>query len=156
MRKLELTAERLLSRCKKDGDCLIWMGTTRGRRYGAVKHNGKMVGVHRTMYELRKGSIPSGNVVMHTCDKSLCINPDHLRVGTQADNVKDMWGKNRQNILHEDKHGMSKLTVAQVNDVRRRFKFYDRKNGARALAKQYGVTHQAISAIVRGKSRVNG
>lgn len=152
MRRLEITKERLLANTRQEGDCLVWTGSTRAHRYGVIKHCGKTIAAHRASYELHVRAIPDGQVVMHTCDTPLCINPSHLVLGTQADNVRDMWRKGRQRILARENHPNAKLTRDQVSEIRRRFKPYDRRNSARAMAKEFGVTHQCVTAITRGEA----
>lgn len=71
--------------------CWNWQGCRKERGYG---HTGRGY-AHRRSYELFKGPIPKGRSVLHRCDNPPCINPDHLRVGTQADNIADMVGKGR-------------------------------------------------------------
>lgn len=84
---------------RKDEDgCWRWTGgTTHG--YGVI-HSGGPTGrrrkTHRLSYEIHKGPIPPGAVVMHSCDNKVCCNPAHLSVGTIADNVTDMVKKGRQ------------------------------------------------------------
>lgn len=63
--------------------------------YISYQFNGKMVPLHRYMYEECFGKVPDGFVVMHKCDVRDCVNPEHLMVGTQADNIRDMIMKGR-------------------------------------------------------------
>jgi hypothetical protein len=58
---------------------------------------------HRAAYEIFSEPIPDGMILMHTCDVSRCVNPDHLRVGTRADNMADMYSKGRH--AHGERHG---------------------------------------------------
>jgi len=73
--------------------------TTLGRNavtgYARVRFAGEVKGAHRVMYEAVYGEIPEGSVVMHTCDNPKCVNPDHLTVGTQIENVQDRDAKGR-------------------------------------------------------------
>jgi hypothetical protein len=69
--------------------CWNWDGHTYKNGYGCIKAFGKTVSVHRLSYELHKGPIPTGLEVMHSCDNKLCINPDHLSLGSHAQNMKD-------------------------------------------------------------------
>jgi hypothetical protein len=150
---IENIRKRLLSGSGPDGDCVVWTGAMLGKHhYGGLKVAGVMCYAHRLSYEINKGEIPSGMVVMHKCDRPQCINPDHLELGTQADNVADMHAKRRNKPTIGELNGMSKLTGEQVAAIRARYVSYCRKNGARPMAREYGVTHQTISSITRGDS----
>lgn len=87
---------RLIDELETDGsDCWLWGGQVNPSGYGAISVEGKPKGVHRVSYALFKGPIELGKLVMHSCDKPLCWNPDHLSVGTHADNTADMVRKGR-------------------------------------------------------------
>lgn len=75
--------------------CVEWSGYTRGDGYGSLRVNKKQVQAHRVAYELRHGPIASGLLVCHKCDNRRCINPEHLFLGTNQDNVNDMMAKGR-------------------------------------------------------------
>lgn len=80
---------------KTDGDgCWLWTGSRR-HRYGEFWVNGKREYPHRVSFELANGPIPAGLVVCHKCDVPLCVRPDHLFIGTLADNFADMRAKGR-------------------------------------------------------------
>lgn len=78
---------------KSDG-CWIWKGSS-SSGYGRFNIRGRSELAHRISYVIHKGTIPDGMVVMHTCDNGMCVNPDHLVIGTQADNLADMRRKGR-------------------------------------------------------------
>lgn len=84
-----------------NGDCWLWTGAlfrptrTSTGGYGHLSIGRKDLLAHRVAYELMKGDIPDGLVVMHRCDVRACCNPDHLSVGTKADNTADMMAKGR-------------------------------------------------------------
>lgn len=149
MRKLALTKERLLSMASHQGDCLIWQASLRAGRYGGIKHNGKTLGAHRVSYELHHGPIPAGAVVMHRCDNPLCVRPEHLRLGTQAENVKDMFAKGRANKARGEASGRAKLTADQVQEIRVRYEPRKYGKGAHALAREFGVSKPVIFAIIK-------
>ncbi|EIM13852.1 HNH endonuclease signature motif containing protein [Pseudomonas chlororaphis] len=149
----ETLRTRLKAKSVQDGDCLMWTGSTLGKhKYGGLKVGRTMLYAHRLSYELSKGKIPDGMVVMHTCDRPACINPDHLVLGTQKENMEDMYSKGRNAPTKGEINGRAKLTSEQVSVIRNRFVPYCRKNGSVAMAREYGVTHQAIRSIVRGKT----
>jgi hypothetical protein len=85
--------------------------------------------------------------VMHTCDNRKCVNPNHLRLGTHADNMADMGAKGRS--PRGEKHWLSKLTAADVLAIREAYARGDRH--PRRLAKQYGVNYYTIMSAAKGK-----
>ena len=98
--RLERTAmempERFQCKVQKTGGCWIWTGADNGNGYGVYSvARGKWSYAHRLAFEWANGSIPDGLVVCHTCDVKRCVNPAHLFLGTQADNVHDMIKKGR-------------------------------------------------------------
>ena len=108
----------------------LWTGTAH-RKHGIFYFNGKMDQAHRISWRLLRGDIPSGLWVLHNCPNSLCLNPDHLRLGTRADNTADavsrgeMASGDRNSMrLHPElvprgvKHGMAKLTDEKVLAMR--------------------------------------
>lgn len=87
---------RFWARVKKtEGGCWIWTGGKFRRGYGALWDGSKTWYAHRLSYELHKGPIPPGAVIMHACDTRSCVNPEHLVAGTQRDNIRDAVTKGR-------------------------------------------------------------
>jgi hypothetical protein len=95
------------------GRCVEWRGAKNNRGYGKVFRNGKTVSLHRWIWTLGRGAIPRGQIVMHRCDNPLCYRLDHLRLGTQLDNVRDMIQKGRK------VNGRTLLTEEDVERIRR-------------------------------------
>lgn len=79
--------------------CIEWLWARHGDGYGVLRHKGRMERAHRLAYCMKKGvdiKEIKGLVVLHSCDNAGCVNPDHLSIGTQADNIADMVSKGRQ------------------------------------------------------------
>lgn len=79
-----------------ESGCWEWNGRLNGDGYGVVKHFSRYEGSHRWAYRAWVDEIPPGKVVRHDCDNRRCINPQHLQLGTQADNVADTVARGRQ------------------------------------------------------------
>jgi len=82
---------------KADPVCWEWEGTRDANGYGVISWQGKKYGAHRLMWIARVGPIPPGLNVLHSCDNPSCVNyMDHLRLGTQKENMADMVARGRQ------------------------------------------------------------
>jgi hypothetical protein len=87
--------------------------------------------------------------VLHTCDTPACVNPAHLFLGTNADNMRDMVSKDRANVKRGEANPLAKLTVAAVQEIRAT-KIV--RGSISSLAREYGVSRRAISFALRGES----
>lgn len=86
------------SRVAKGTGCWEWQGARVGRGYGHLRFGQKYTYAHRVAWELTNGRIPSGLVVCHRCDNPPCCRPEHLFIGTQAENLQDMAAKRRRQL----------------------------------------------------------
>lgn len=125
--------------------CWLWRGATNEHGYGVLNVQGKSTLAHRVAYQTWVGDIPDGCVVMHVCDTPPCVNPNHLRSGTQGENVRDMFDKQRVQRPRGENHPGAKLTWSDVREIRA---FADSGVARQALADAYGVRLTAIARIV--------
>lgn len=110
----------------------------------------KTVRGHRYEWSKVNGPIPKGTVIKHSCDNRGCVNLNHLELGTQSDNLKEMYERGRQgkrNFPKGEKHHSTKLTQEQVNEIRS-MEYY--KGFYSQMAVKYGVTRPTIRNIYTG------
>lgn len=128
-----------------ESGCWIWTGALSGG-YGSLRIRGFTVRAHRLAYEIFKGPIPSGLFACHKCDIRCCINPDHLFLGTNADNVIDALSKGK---------GWVPPSPAKINrETAEAIRAEYATGGVRhkALGLRYGLSASQIGSIVRGES----
>lgn len=136
--------ERLMDRVhpEPNSGCWLWTGGVNGNGYGlSFLPGGKMVTAHRAMLIAHGATLTSEDVVMHRCDMPGCVNPEHLQIGTQADNMRDMNAKNR----HRPSHKIPP-------DWRERIRKDGGEVPARYLAWWFGVSRKTIDNIRANRS----
>ena len=138
----ERFAEKFQKVTKINGACWLWVARKDNNGYGVVGSGGSGL-AHRLSWEKHNGkSIPVGLDILHSCDNPSCVNPDHLRPGTQKDNAQDMTSRNRQ--CRGSRHPRARFTEEQVLDIRRRLASGE---SCCAVARSFGVWYTAIQAI---------
>lgn len=128
-------------------DCWEWAGCLVGFGYGQVTIRRIQYGTHRIAYFLCNKQDPGDQLVCHRCDNPKCCNPNHLWLGTEAENIQDRntKGRNAKGI----KHARAKLTEQQVRQIRNQ---YATGIGQRALGRKYDVTHATIQGIIHRRT----
>jgi hypothetical protein len=86
---------RFWSKVDKTEACWNWTAAKKGSGYGKLRLNKTYMAAHRAAYASVHGPIPAGKIVLHACDNPACVRPDHLRLGTQRENIEDMYRKGR-------------------------------------------------------------
>lgn len=151
------------AKVQKSDDCWLWHGErlgqigrdsdhprgNYGRFYAGNRPDGRRVQLlaHRVSFELANGRIPPRMDVCHRCDNPPCVRPEHLFLGTAADNARDMVAKGRrfQPVSLGEKHGNALLTAASVLEIRRLH-----RNGEathKEMAAQFGVSPGTIESV---------
>ena len=146
-RTKDITQETIESRVVRipEAGCLIWMGATQVRGYGEITSNNKKHLAHRASYETFVGPIPEGMYVCHSCDNVYCVNPNHLFLGTQKQNLQDMARKGRS--TRGSKNPRAKLNEGHVKEIKR---LIDGGCSLSIIAKDFNVTSACIYSIKKG------
>lgn len=132
---------------KREDGCWVWTGATRDRLgYGVFSIFNGYQAAHRFSWQWHRGPIPSNMVVCHTCDNPPCCNPDHLFLGTVADNNRDCRDKGRMPPVRGERHGCAKLTEEKVRDIR------TLRISRKEFSDLYGVSTSVISSVLNGRT----
>lgn len=129
-------------------ECHNWQRSLDRYGYGErIWINGRRIAPHCAAYEKAKGPVPAGKIVRHRCDNRACVNPDHLLIGTEADNSRDMTDRQRQ--ARGERQGLSKLNATDIERIR---DIHRAGESQTAIARYFGVSQPVISQIVLRKT----
>jgi hypothetical protein len=130
--------------------CWFWKNGKSDSGYGVFHWRSKSIRAHRFIWISKFGDIPNNMHVLHKCDNRLCVNPDHLFLGTHQDNMIDRNEKGRTAVQRGEKCGTSKLTEKEVKEIK---DHYTKKEMSQyQLAKKYNVHQSVISRAINGKT----
>jgi len=154
-RDLEFRSEpaaiaRFWANVTKSDDCWEWSKHRTDRGYGQASHRGKFYQAHKLAWILTNGPVPDDLFVCHRCDNPPCCRPDHLFLGTPADNSEDMVAKGRSAKVGGLSHYGAKLSAELVREIRSRYVAGD--VSTHDLAREYGVTAMTIWKVATGRS----
>lgn len=135
----------LLGRIEKTDTCWLWAAKKNVHGYGVISVNGSYRMAHRLVYEKLVGPIPKGLNILHSCDNPACVNPAHLRSGSQKENLQD--AVERRRMPYGEQKSQHKLKTEQVLKIR-----VDPRPNVQ-IAKEYGVSATLIGNIKKGTRR---
>lgn len=140
--------DRFMDKCipEPNSGCWLWLGASKANGYGHMWDGERYEIAHRLSYRLHCGPIPEGAVVCHSCDTRCCVNPSHLWVGTQQENLRDCVRKGRLNPgrFPGEAHRDAKLTEEAVQEIRADLGKYGFR---KRLAQKFGVAEGTISNV---------
>lgn len=130
-------------------ECWEWQAGINSTGRGIFWYDGKSVHSHRFAWIITYGNILDGLQICHRCDNGKCVNPAHLFLGTQYDNIHDMIDKGRDRVLRGSADPKSKLTEEDVRRIRELY--IPRKFSQFKLAIIFGVSRSTIENIITGR-----
>jgi hypothetical protein len=142
--------ERFLAKVCRDAasGCWLWQGMVTPDGYGVAFIAGKRQAAHRAAWMLFCSPIPAAMAVCHKCDVRACVNPDHLFIGTAADNAQDRVNKDR--TPRGERHHATKLTANQVSRIKAMLA--EDRMYMSEIAREFGVSISTIAGIKQGKT----
>lgn len=137
---------------RDSNECWEWRGGKLPAGYGRIcigGDKGKTLLAHRVSWEIHHGPIENGLHVLHRCDNPACVNPHHLFLGSNADNMADKAAKNRNNSPSGPSNGAAVLSRSDVDAIRKQYA--SGRQSQKQISVEYGVSQTLVSAIIRRK-----
>lgn len=130
-------------------ECWEWQATRTEVGYGRISVDGRLEVAHRVSWYLHEGEwpdgeFPDGERVLHTCDNRACVNPNHLYLGDQSDNVQDSYDRGQKEPMQGEQNPKSKLTVEDVREIRSRLSDGEYQT---SIAEDFGISQFNVSQI---------
>jgi hypothetical protein len=122
-------------------NCWLWTACRDVNDYGIIRVDGKNMQAHRASWIIHFGEIPQGVNVLHSCDTPPCVNPKHLFLGTQLDNIRDCIAKGRRGDQSGEEHARAKLNATDVLEIR------NSGDNIQQLSERFKMSRTAISYI---------
>ena len=142
----ELIKEKILKNIEVDENgCWNWKKSKSKSGYACITWKGQKKRGNRISYQTFKGMIPEGLLVCHQCDNRLCLNPEHLFLGNQKENMRDAQKKNRS--IKGEKVSISKLKEKEVLQIREMAKM--REKSHEKIGEMFGVSQSTVSLIAK-------
>lgn len=148
--------ERFWAKVNQTSGCWEWTGSRNPKGYGQIQRGGRgggLVLTHRLSWEIHNGSIPDSLFVLHKCDNPACVRPDHLWIGSKAENTADMMAKGRhktappKRLLRGEDHPNARLTNDIVSAIRERCASGELSQSE--AGRVYGLTSGSVNRIVK-------
>lgn len=139
---MPVKSDEPLRKVTLNGECIEYDGSRTEFGHGQFWFEGVHWHAHRYSYTVHKGPIPKGMQVRHTCDNPPCINPEHLVLGTQQDNINDCIARGRR---YKHDRMITEQQLEEIRNLRMRGATY------KELGEMYGVSRQTIYRYVSGQ-----
>ena len=128
--------------------CWLWMGAISDTGYGGFLLNRRSMSAHRASWILHRGAIEPGKYLCHKCDNRACVNPDHLFLGTQRENMQDCSRKER--LGFGEASPAAKLTDQECAKIRGAA---SGNESQASIARRFGINQSTVSRLLHGKRR---
>lgn len=121
--------------------CWLWFGARNSDGYGHLNVGGRLKKAHRISFEKHYRPLADGEHVLHSCDVPECVNPEHLRAGSHADNMRDRRGRGKLNLAKLDQATADQIRVARRDG-----------SSVKQLALKFGITESNLYKLLRGET----
>jgi len=138
----------------EESECWLWLAACRKEGYGSIRNGRCMTRAHRLSWVIHnERPVPTGMHVLHTCDVRACVNPSHLYIGTNADNIADKVRRGRSSWPRPERrlegHPLAKLTHEKVAEMRSMAT--GRRGEGVELAAHFGVSRATVCRVLKGQ-----